>query len=168
MEKTMKKIIMLLLTVALVQKVFAGSPSSGTPAKARTTAVDGNGHWPYVSQPDLGLKVFEVFGTNSAQQLVDESGNTVVAGQLVGVGFGLPVLPSDTAIAFDSSSVNGLTVATQGRAIIPPLYGSATNASFFQPCGNYGCQFNSGLVMLLSNAADRAYFYWRPAGGGKN
>ena len=161
----MKKLTSLALIALMAVPAFAGSPSNGFPAKARTVPNDGNSDPFTVGAPDLGLKVWELQGTTQPSQLLDENGQQVIAGQFVGVAFGTVAALTDTFLAFDSAVATGLTTSSVNRAIIPPLFGTQNAASFLFPGGPYGVQFNQGLVTILSNAADRAYVYWRPLGG---
>lgn len=143
-----------------VQKDTALQGNQGVSVSPADHAVaqDGAGRiFPDIS--NKGWKVFESSGTAALALVKDSQGNAATSGILhevcidAGSGF---------AIAYDSSSVTGLTIGISAGAIGGQLAASST----LEECRVLDAQFQNGLVVGQSSASNESYFLWQNNLGG--
>lgn len=173
MKKNMKTLLALtfsaVMTGLLVKTASASgnAVSSGATVKYRVNNAVSLGA--PLTEASKGVKQYEVRGGNHAL-IVDESSSTVTSGLLVGVQ--LSTGPSDNScylLVADSATASGLTLATDGRLIVPPLVAGTSaslNVEYLYPK-----QFNRGLYVVMSTPSSgstancRATISWKRTGG---
>lgn len=109
-----------------------------------------------------GVKSFEVFGTATGQQVVDEAGKAPTTGTAFAVIIGTAATQCWAVIA-DSVSVGGITEQIVGKALIPPVFSTTSNQTAVTL--TYPVQFHYGLVLYVSSALCRANVLWAKNGG---
>ena len=125
----------------------------------RTPAMDGNGRT--MTNEQVGKKVFEVIDSSAIFRVSDESGRYPTNGTLERVCISSGAT-SEFVVVADTNTNTGLTVATTGKRLMPPLH-RATNADRCTP--KLDAQFTSGIGALQNNISGSYYIYWRPNGG---
>lgn len=165
----MKNLMKTLLAVAVVA---GGILALGqAPAEAANGAVSASAAAKQRSQPVVqglplpinreGVKTFEVAWEAGSSLVVDENGVAPTSGQLVAIEVGTGA--GCYAVAFDSAVATGLTGASTGRALMPPIYASDPDTRLREYL--YPPQFNKGLVLYVSSSACRAVVRWSRNGG---
>lgn len=159
--KKLKMILVLALCVPQVAQAVAIGANGGKKSVSRMNDASGN---PVLFSDDKPWKVFEVFGTATIAQLVDESSVAPKQGMIKRVcvesGISASSIPN-FALIFDSAVAADTSLVLGGRRLAPPL----TVLSLTSQCWEINALFTSGAAVKNNTATGSTYVYWRELGG---
>ncbi len=158
MKKTL--LIAMLLALCGVQSHAAAVGSRGG-KKSVVRMLDASGN-PIVFNDDKPWKVFESTQPNTVL-LVDEAGVAPKQGMIRQICMSTAATTT-FGVIYDSNTIAGLSIASSGVRLAPPLVGSTT----LTQCLQVNALFTSGVVVESNAAAGPStgvYVYWRELGG---
>lgn len=159
----MKKILsaaMFLLLCGLQAHAAAVGSRGGKKQILRTLDASGN---PLAFNDDKPWKIFESTQANTVL-LVDESGVAPKQGMIRQICLSTAATTA-FGVVYDSNTVSGLSIASSGVRIAPPIVASAT----LTQCIQVNALFTSGAVVEMNTGIPYGgfYVYWRELGGFK-
>lgn len=160
----MKKNLLIALGALLVfigSSAHAAAVGSRGGKKSGIRRMDSSGN-PVAFGDDVAWKVFESTGIGPTL-LVDEAGIAPKQGMINRVCIGTAAA-TNWYVVYDSNTVSGLGITSNGVRMSPALVGQTTLAQ----CFSMNALFTSGVVVDSNYAASAGggiYVYWRELGG---
>ena len=164
--KKLSTMFALILAAALAGQ-FAQAVATGTGGgkKALFRTMDAN-NYPLAIDDDKAWKVFEVFNTATAAQIVDENGVAPKQGMIKKVCRETGTTGSahlEYVLLWDTITAADMALATSGRRLAPPL----PRATLTVECTDLNALFTAGAGVKNSSAVGSTYVYWRELGGSR-
>ena len=159
----MKTNLLTVVVLSLLTSVVHASSAaidSGATVKNRANAISQRFPLPPES---VGAKSFEIRDAATAALVVDDAGVAPTSGLVVS----LETATGCAATLFDSAVATGLTLASAGRQLVVPLYGSDTSGVLGVKVREYRwpIQFNKGLVIYQTPASCQSVVHWMRGDG---